>query len=253
MKGWIKLHRRISNNHLWTDEPFTRGQAWVDLLLLANYKTGHIRVRGVKVELERGQVGWSRLKLSRRWNWSRGKVDRFLNELEEDKQIKQQKDRVTSVITIVKYQDYQGDDTTDGALDGHETEQHIEQSTEHLTDTKKKYKKNKNLKRNTKEAQHREAVESYVLPDYFDDELKDMFSDLADNRLENKDYLTTRAIKALIKKTEGRSIDDIKEAFNNAIASGWKSLYFDNRSNANGQEYQQALNLPPIPPDARRS
>jgi hypothetical protein len=57
--GWIKLHRIIMDHPDWLSEPFTRAQAWVDLLLLANYKTGHIRKRGILIEVQRGQVGYS--------------------------------------------------------------------------------------------------------------------------------------------------------------------------------------------------
>ena len=65
----------------WLAEPFTRGQAWVDLLLLANHKEGFIRRRGVLVAVERGQVGYSEEALAARWKWSKGKVRRFLSEL----------------------------------------------------------------------------------------------------------------------------------------------------------------------------
>ena len=32
-KGWIKLHRSMFDNDLWTAEPFTKGQAWIDLIV----------------------------------------------------------------------------------------------------------------------------------------------------------------------------------------------------------------------------
>ena len=111
MSGWIKLHRQMIKSDLWKSEPFTRGQAWVDLLLLANHKPGFIRARGVRIDVLRGQVGTSQVELSKRWQWSRGKVKRFLNELEMDQQIEQQKNNVSSLITICNYSHYQGDDT----------------------------------------------------------------------------------------------------------------------------------------------
>ena len=37
-QGYIKLYRSIFNHWLWQDKPFSRGQAFVDLILLANYK-----------------------------------------------------------------------------------------------------------------------------------------------------------------------------------------------------------------------
>jgi hypothetical protein len=106
-EGWIKLYRKLMINDLWIKEPFTRGQAWVDLLLLANHKDGFIRIRGIKIPVLRGQVGWSERKLGDRWKWSRGKVKRFISELQNEKQIDPQKNNETSIITIVNYDLYQ--------------------------------------------------------------------------------------------------------------------------------------------------
>lgn len=107
-RNWIKLHRAILVNKFWVDEPFTRGQAWVDLLLLANHEDGFIRVRGKRVDVKRGQVGWSQEKLAERWKWSRKKVSNFLLELEKtEQQIEQHKDNVSSLITITNYETFQ--------------------------------------------------------------------------------------------------------------------------------------------------
>lgn len=79
--GWIKLHRKLADNELWLSEPFTRAQAWIDLLLLANHAPGFIRRRGITIRVERGQVGYSEEALARRWRWSKGKLRRFFSEL----------------------------------------------------------------------------------------------------------------------------------------------------------------------------
>jgi len=92
---------------MWLSEQFTRGQAWVDMLGLANHKSGYIRKRGVRVELKRGHLGWSQRELADRWKWSRGKIIRFLNELESEHMIEQQKTNVTTLIYIVNYNNYQ--------------------------------------------------------------------------------------------------------------------------------------------------
>jgi hypothetical protein len=97
-------------NDLWTGEKFTRGQAWADLLLITNFKDGFIRVNGSKVIIKRGQCGWSEAKLSERWGWSRTKIRSFISELIEADQIKQEKDRRKSVITICNYSIYQDED-----------------------------------------------------------------------------------------------------------------------------------------------
>lgn len=146
MDGWIKLYRQLSDSQIWLSEPFTRGQAWVDLIMLANHKDGFVRARGVRVDVKRGQVAWSEISLAKRWKWSRGKVRRFLQELEEnDSQIVQQKDNVTSLLSIVNYDKFQlngtADDTPSGTADG--------QQTDSKRYTNKNDKNDKNDKKNT--------------------------------------------------------------------------------------------------------
>ncbi len=110
--GYFKISRKLFDNEIWTSEPFTRGQAWVDLIGLANHKKSFIMVRGIKIELERGDVGWSIFNLAKRWKWSRGKVYRFLELLENEKQIAQKRNnktdiKLTTVITLINYNLYQ--------------------------------------------------------------------------------------------------------------------------------------------------
>jgi len=115
LTGWISLQRKLANSSLWTSEPFTRGQAWVDLLMLANRVQTEIWIRGIRVDAMRGQLAWSELSLADRWTWSRGKVRRFLQELSQgtEPMIVQQKNRVTSLISIINYDKYNFGGTTD--------------------------------------------------------------------------------------------------------------------------------------------
>lgn len=107
--GWARVQRKLIKSDLWLAEPFTRGQAWVDLILMASHRASTSRVRGVRVDLERGQLAAAVRFLANRWRWSKGKVQRFLDELETDKQIGTQKNNVSTVITITNYGLYQGD------------------------------------------------------------------------------------------------------------------------------------------------
>ena len=86
-QGYIKLWRSSENNKYYFLEPFTKWQAWVDLLLLANHDSGHITKRGIDITVRRGQLADGELRLADRWDWSRGKVRRFLKKLEKDNQI----------------------------------------------------------------------------------------------------------------------------------------------------------------------
>jgi len=124
-RGYVKLWRKLQSDPMWLSEKFTRGQAWVDLVGLANHSGGFFRVRGNKVEVKRGQLGYSELSLADRWKWSRGKVRRFLAELESEmeQKIVQQKTFLTTLITILNYEIYQGDGTTHSTADGQQTVQ----------------------------------------------------------------------------------------------------------------------------------
>lgn len=114
MRGWIKLERAITNHWLWGDEPYTKAQAWLDLLLHANHKPVEILIKGKVVKLERGDQARSEVTLSERWKWSRGKVRRFLKLLKTEQMIEQQTVQHTSVISICNYSKYQDGDNGDG-------------------------------------------------------------------------------------------------------------------------------------------
>lgn len=105
--GWVKIYRKIQNNPLWLCEKFTRGQAWIDLLLLANHSPSFFYKRGVKIEVSRGQLARSEVELADRWKWSRTKVKKFIKDLEKEQQVIQQKTNITQIVTILNYDEYQ--------------------------------------------------------------------------------------------------------------------------------------------------
>jgi uncharacterized phage protein (TIGR02220 family) len=107
MEGWVKIHRCLVNGDIWNCEPFSRGQAWIDLIILANHKESFFYKRGNKIVVNRGQVGRSEVELADRWKWSRTKVRKFLEDLKKEQQIEIVKSRITQVLTIVNYDAYQ--------------------------------------------------------------------------------------------------------------------------------------------------
>lgn len=108
-QGWISVHRKIEDDWLWKDKPFSKGQAWIDLLLMVNHEDKKILFNGNLVEVKRGQRITSIKKLCDRWGWSNNKVKRFLELLQEDDKIVLEiAPRKNTVITIVNYSVYQG-------------------------------------------------------------------------------------------------------------------------------------------------
>lgn len=112
MDGFYKINRKLLNSDLWLLEPFTKGQAWLDLIGLASYKKSQIRIKNGEMQVvERGECAWSQLKLAERWQWSRGKVNRFIEYLKSEKMIQQKICPNLTIIKILNYKYYQ-DDTT---------------------------------------------------------------------------------------------------------------------------------------------
>lgn len=149
MSGWIKIYRTLSESPGYFSESFCRNMAWIDMILIANHKPGFIRKRGIRIDLKRGDIGISLEEMATRWSWSKGKVIRFLNELETDGQIVTQKNNVTSCISIVNYEKYQtggnANDNSDSNTNGYADD------NANGTQTERKQVRNKNVKKGNNE------------------------------------------------------------------------------------------------------
>lgn len=132
---YFKIDRDIQNHWLWSDKPFTKGQAWIDLLLLATHTDHKSLLDGKVISKKRGEVHVSIGFLADRWGWSRNKVYRYIDLLKSEKMVTSNGTTDGTVITIEKYAFYQSDYTTngttngtaDGTADGTRTEQQTEQ------------------------------------------------------------------------------------------------------------------------------
>ena len=112
-KGWILIHRKIRDCDLiWDDKPFSRGQAWIDLLLMVNHEDKEIMFNGNYTKIERGQTLTSLTKLGERWGWSRKKTTKFLNELKMAQMVDVESNNKRTVVTVINYDFYQNVGTT---------------------------------------------------------------------------------------------------------------------------------------------
>jgi len=132
--GWIKLHRQITENPLYFTEKFTKIQAWIDILLACNHSAQLVFIRGNELHINRGQSAHSIITWGDRWKWNERTVKRFLNYLQKNKMIQYKTSYLTTIITVVKYEQYQGG-----------TEQSTEQSTDRVQ-TNNNDKKEKEIK-----------------------------------------------------------------------------------------------------------
>ncbi|MFR2888043.1 MAG: hypothetical protein ACLTDM_07605, partial [Clostridium butyricum] len=114
MAGWVKVHRDIQNCWIWEEKPFSRGQAFIDLILMVNHEDKKIMFNGTLIEIKRGSGITSIRKLSDKWGWSKNKVDHFLKQLQSDEMISYKKDTKKTVVTIENYDLYQSRDFEKG-------------------------------------------------------------------------------------------------------------------------------------------
>ena len=120
-EGYIKIYRTIRKHWLWEDKPFSKGQAWLDLLLLANHCDHKSVSGGVVTVYHRGQVNVSQAYLAKAWGWSRHKVKSFLADLEADEMIKMgqaEGQGKQGAITIVNYTFWQSQTAEQGQAEG---------------------------------------------------------------------------------------------------------------------------------------
>ena len=109
--SFFTVDRKLLEDELWTSEPFTKGQAWLDLIGRASYKDTD--------ELKRGEIITTERELAARWHWNNSKVHRFLGWLEGEGMIawsrewSAERSRKWSRIRLEKYGVYQGSRSAD--------------------------------------------------------------------------------------------------------------------------------------------
>lgn len=120
--GYVKMSRKaFESDPFWLESRvFSRWEAWQDLIQMAAWRDHRRYTKGQVVELERGQLFVSERSLAERWQWSRGKVRRFLKLLVEMERIEiadHKQDQKRTIVTLINYDRYQSTRTTDGTTD----------------------------------------------------------------------------------------------------------------------------------------
>lgn len=151
MGNWVKCCRSLAENELWLLEPFTKGQAFWDLVMKANHADGRLICGNEVIEIKRGQYFTSELNLSKRWQWSRNKVRAYLKLLEKLEMATAEGTAKGTLVTIKNYEVYQGEQTDEGTAlstaQGQGKVQHKDsKGTEEGTQTRRTKKNKEELK-----------------------------------------------------------------------------------------------------------
>jgi hypothetical protein len=83
--GWIKLHRKLLDHWLYRlPQKFSQRDAFIYILLRANYSLSNSVIAGRSMLVERGQLLTTQVELAGRWGWHRETVKAFLERLRDD-------------------------------------------------------------------------------------------------------------------------------------------------------------------------
>ena len=223
-KGWIILHRQLLDCEIWdTNETYTKRDAWIELLLLANHSDKEIIFNGRPMTIGRGQYLTSVRKLSEKFNWSKDKVRRYLTLLESRQMITKDCDRNRTLLTIVnygKYQDVRDSDKYSDKDSNKDTNKHSDKYADKTQTNNEKNEKNNNTPYNPPKEE----------PLYYpnDEALNDAFKDYVSMRKQTKNPMSDRAITLAMNKLKELSNGDNDLAIkilNQSVMWSWKGLY----------------------------
>ena len=103
--GWIKLHRQLQDHWIWRKPEQLK--AWIDILLMVTHTERTKFIKGQEVLLKQGEVDASFRYLAKRWDWSIGKVQRFLILLKKCSMIEVKTSTGQNLISVCNYASYQ--------------------------------------------------------------------------------------------------------------------------------------------------
>lgn len=134
-KGWVTISRDICDHWLW-DEKFSRGQAWIDLILHASHSNDRKKmIQGQLITWSRGQQIRSVKTLASEWGWAKTTVIRFLDTLEKEGMITRKGGHLTTIITVCNYDTFQNKRTSSDTPDESPNDTSLDTADESSVDT----------------------------------------------------------------------------------------------------------------------
>lgn len=118
MSGYFKIERDFLSSPFWLAEEFTKAQAWIDLIGMANFADKTKFYKGAFQKVKRGQIITSQQSLANRWKWSRHRVSDFLRTLEGAAMVTTERTTHGTLLTVVNYGFYQDGGSTKGRKTG---------------------------------------------------------------------------------------------------------------------------------------
>lgn len=115
--GWIRIYRSILNHPTWKEKPYSKGQAWIWIILRANFKEAKVLIGNEVVVCDPGEFITSQDNMAEVWGWTLSRVRAFISLLQNDSMIIEKTTNRFTKLTICNYATYQGGTTNQTAND----------------------------------------------------------------------------------------------------------------------------------------
>ena len=215
MDGYVKVYRKLLDNPLVCKDA-DHLAVWLYLLLHATHREHAELFRGEKILLKPGQLLTGRQAIAAKLKLNENKVQRILKTFEKEQQIEQQASNKNRLITICKWQEYQG-----GVEQQDEQQMNNKRTTaEQQLNTYKNEKNDKNVK-NEKKYIDLPAEDLCKNPGGFYAEVARLYNEICQSypRLTKLSEARKKAIAA--RKNSGYTLADFQRLFELAEASSF--------------------------------
>lgn len=206
ISGYVKIYRSVVNHWLWIEKPYSKFEAWIFLLIRANFKDAKINIGFELFDIKRGQFISSQEKLSEQFGWSRNQVRSFIGLLENDKMIVSETTSKFTKITICNYDTYQSN-----------LPANLQPINNDLTTTLQR------LDTNKKDNNNKEVIYNKDVSDF-----DNTFTAFLEMRKKIKKPATKHAIELIKKKLDRFAMNDESlqiAILNQSILNSWQDVY----------------------------
>lgn len=235
--SWIRMHRKVKKNFLWTEKRvFSKFEAWMNLLFDAAFEKQELMINDQVILLKRGQVLTSQKKLAERWKWSRCKVQTFLNKLEKCQMLGTESGTKFTIVTILNYDYYQRVEDHLGT-----NQAPSETKINHQTGTNQAHRRSlKNSKNSLKEIK-----QEIIFPNCFNrDDCKQAWNLWLEHKKSKKqEYKSTKSQEIKINQLAselGRSPTRFIRAIENSIGNNYSGI-FESSAGQNKQNQNTSI------------
>ena len=180
--GYVKIYRKLLDNPIiCKDSDYF--SVWIYLLLNATHTEYDTIFKNERITLKSGQLITGRRVIAEKLNIDENKVQRILKMFEKQHQIEQQTRTKNRVISILNWNEYQG-----------ERQQHEQQVNTNKND--KNIKNEKNEKNIIKEKEKKETeIDNIINANFTDKEIIETIYEFIKMRKSIKKPLTTRGLE----------------------------------------------------------